>query len=244
MNKFLIFLCSVLLLCGFSSPASATPVFFGATPYLSSADIPANFYESGSTPVIEDFEDGTLDFGITASYGYVKTTAASLDYPDSVDADDGYIDGSGSTGYSWYFGGGSNGVTFTFSSPVTAAGMVWTDGWGTTTFEAFGAGMISLGTFGPVAIADGSRDGGTAEDRFFGVQDLDGLLAIKLSNTSSGIEIDHLQFGEAFGSIESFGSIEPFGSGESQSIPEPATMLLLGSGLFALVGFSRKKFKQ
>jgi len=239
MKKFLIFLCSVFFLFGFVCPVSASPVFFGPTPYLSSADIPANFYGSGSTPVIEDFEDGTLDIGITASYGYVNTTGALLDYPDSVDADDGSIDGSGSTGYSWFYGGGSTGVTFTFSSPVTAAGMVWTDGWGTTTFEAFGAGMISLGTIGPVAIADGSQDGGTAEDRFFGVQDLDGLLAIKLSNTSSsGIEIDHLQFGEAFGSIE------PFGSGEPPSIPEPATMLLLGSGILCLGVFGRKRFKQ
>ena len=86
--------------------------------------------------------------------------------------------------------------------------------------------MISLGTIGSVAIADDNFLGGTAEDRFFSVQDLDGIYAIKLSNDGAGgIEVDHIQFGIA-------------------SVPEPSTMLLLGSGLVALVGTTRKKFKK
>lgn len=147
-------------------------------------------------------------------------------YTDSVDGDDGSIDGSGLAGHSWYAYPATGGVTFTFALPVTAAGIVWTDGLGDTTFEAFGAGNVSLGTIGPVAIADGTFEGTTVDDYFFGVQDMSGIYAIKLSNTGTGgIEVDHVQFGIA-------------------SVPEPSTMLLLGAGLVALVGTTRKKFKK
>jgi hypothetical protein len=228
MKKFLVFLCGVLFLFGFTCPVSATPVFFGPTPYLSSADIPANFYQGGSPIGLEDFEDGSLGFGITVTTdGDFTQLVNPGDHTDSVDGDDGVIDGSGLDGYSWYAYPAIGGVTFTFASPVTTAGIVWTDGFGNTTFEAFGAGMTSLGTIGPVSIADGNFLGGTAEDRFFGVQDMAGIYAIKLSNDGTGgIEVDHVQFGIA-------------------SVPEPATMLLFGSGLIGLVGFRRKKlFKE
>ena len=94
--------------------------------------------------------------------------------------------------------------------------------------------MTSLGTYGLFDISDGfgNHAGVTAEGSFFGVQDFAGIVAIKLSNTSSGIEVDHLQFGSAFVS----------GGGGGTSVSEPATMLLLGSRLISLVGF-RRKFK-
>src|SRR5262249_29890752 len=116
---------------------------------------------------------------------------------DSVDADDGHIDGSGTLGSSWFVDNGAAGVTFTFSAPVTAAGLVWTDGSGTTTFQAFGPGMVSLGTIGPVSIADGRNAGEPAEDRFFGVKSSTGIVAIKVSNSVGGMEVDHVQFGVA-----------------------------------------------
>jgi hypothetical protein len=102
------------------------------------------------------------------------------------------------------------------------------------TCEAFGAGITSLGTYGPFDISDGfgNHAVGTAEDSFFGVQDFAGIVEIKLSNISGGIEVDHLQFGSAFVS----------GGGGGTSVSEPATMLLLGSRLISLVGF-RRKFK-
>jgi hypothetical protein len=55
---------------------------------------------------------------------------------------------------------------------------------------------------GPVAIADGTYSGSTAEDSFFGVLDPEGIVAIRLSNSILGpnlfgIEVDHVQFGEA-----------------------------------------------
>src|SRR4030095_13348976 len=70
-----------------------------------------------------------------------------------------------------------------------------TDGEGTTLFEAFGPGGVPLGQIGPVAIADGSFSGTTAEDRFFGITNPAGISAIRISNTSGGIEVDHLQYG-------------------------------------------------
>src|SRR5258705_2313629 len=70
----------------------------------------------------------------------------------------------------------------------TQVGIVWTDGVGTTLFEAFGPGGVLLGQIGPVAIADGSFTGTTAEDRFFGVTNPGGISAIRISNTSGGIE--------------------------------------------------------
>lgn len=201
------------------SSISAAPIFFGPTPYLSSGAIPVGFYAGGSPTALENFEDGTLSFGITASAGAV-IPPGSAGLIDSVDGDDGVIDGSGLAGHSWFFGSGATGVTFTFSGPLpTAAGMVWTDGAGTTTFEAFGPGMVSLGTIGPAAIADGSFSGTTAEDRFFGVQDPGGILAIKLRNTSGGIEVDHVQFGAV----------------PSAVVPEPSAITLLGLGALSLL---------
>lgn len=189
-----------LALLGWASEAGAQASFVGPVPYLSSADIPTGFYPAGLSAVIEDFEDCSLDFGITASDGtpIFRTLgggcAAGGDLVDSVDADDGTIDGSGSEGRSFHAGVGPTGITLTFASPVAAAAAVWTDGFGMTTFEAFGPGMVSLGTIGPVMIADGSVFGTTADDHFFGVQDPNGIVAIKLSNTAGGIEIDHVQF--------------------------------------------------
>ena len=207
-------LSALVLLAG--GGAQATPVFFGPTSYLSTADIPTGFYAGGSPTALENFEDGSLDFALVASAGSVIPPSSGTD---SVDADDGLIDGSGTGGHSFFLLSGSTGITITLPFTVTAAAMVWTDGSGTTTFEAFGPGMASLGTVNAV-IGDGQSNGTTADDHFFGVQDLGGIVAIKLSNTTGGIEIDHVQFGAA--------------------IPEPSTAALLGLGLVGLAAGRRR----
>jgi hypothetical protein len=190
-----------LVLAAAAPGALAQATFVGPSPYLSAANIPAGFYAGGAPTALENFEDCTLGFGITANAGSPIGPGGlcgnGFGAVDSVDADDGVIDGSGTFGSSWFVANGATGVTFTFSTAVTAAGCVWTDGGGTTTFEAFGPGMVSLGTIGPVAIADGSPNGETAEDRFFGVKDPHGIVAIKLSNTVGGMEVDHVQYGAA-----------------------------------------------
>ncbi len=198
-----------------AATASAAPIFFGPdTPYLSADDIPVGFYASGSPTALEDFEDGTLDFGITASTGVVAEPGS---FTDSVAAD--------SPGKSWFSNEGADGITFTFPHTVTAAGLVWTDGLGLVTFEAFGPGLTPLGTIGPVAIADNSIEGTTDEDSFFGVQNADGIVAIRISNSSGGIEVDHVQFGAA--------AAEP--------VPEPSTLALLGIGSLGLIGCRRRR---
>lgn len=159
--------------------------FFGPVPYLSADDTPSGF-AIGPT-FIETFEDRMLDSRMSAS-------ASSIQLPggitDSVDADDGAIDGSGNGGTSLF---GSS-IRIDFQAPLPRyAGMVWTDG-GTSpvTFEAFGPAGQSLGTVGPVTLGDGSISGTTAEDRFFGARDAGGISAIRLIS-SAVMEIDHVQ---------------------------------------------------
>jgi hypothetical protein len=168
----------------------------GPIPYLSQADSP--FALGTGTFCLETFESGSLSVpGVTGNAAVTGPGGNT----DSVDADDGAIDGSGTSGRSYFTGAGSTGITFTFdpNGPLglpTSAGMVWTDGGGgaSITFEALDQNGASLGTFGPFAIADGSNSGQTAEDGFFGAVNAGGISAIKLSNTSGGIEVDHLQF--------------------------------------------------
>ena len=177
---------------------STSSPYLGPTPYLSFSDSPFKD-ESFSYFYLEDFEDGFLNTpGVTASseayvYGPNYMT-------DSVDGDDGSIDGSGTGGHSFFKENGAEGITFTFDEGIlgslpTDVGLVWTDGAGDTSFEAFDNDNVSLGVFGPFAIADGSIYGTTAEDRFFGISWPGGISSIHISNTVRGIEIDHLQYG-------------------------------------------------
>jgi len=183
-----------------TSLAEAQPVFLGPTPYLSKADSPFLADINAGKIYLEDFECGVLTVpGVTLSAGTIIPPGFE-GFIDSVDGDDGVIDGSGLGGHSLFSGSGSAGITFTFDQTVlgafpTKAGIVWTDGGGTTTFEAFDSLGVSLGVVGPVSIADGSNSGTTGEDRFFGVTNAGGISAIKISNSSGGIEVDHLQYG-------------------------------------------------
>lgn len=207
-------------------PAAAhAVVFFGPSPYLSIADIPAGFYDDGAPVFLEDFEDGSLDGGLTVDRGGPRNPGV---FTDSVDADDGAIDGSGTAGRS--LSAFSTTITIELPASVTAAGAVFTDGDGGLLFEAFDRTMVSLGVIGPVIAGDGERNGGTAEDLFFGVQNAGGIGAIRFSllNARSSItELDHIQYGLA--------------PSERQvsDVPAPASVLLLLSGLAAFAGFRR-----
>jgi hypothetical protein len=185
-------------------PAFAAPTCLGPTPYLKKADSPFDLSGVGVNFFFDDFESATRVVGATASTGS-RVGPENSSIADSVDEDDGMIDGSGLQGHSWFASPGSTGVTFTFDAQTlgglpTAAGIVWTDGGGTVSFEALGAdGTTILCASGPVSdpgvFPDGAVNGGTAEDRFFGIYEATGISSITLSNTSGGIEMDHLQFG-------------------------------------------------
>jgi len=121
---------------------------------------------------------------------------------DSVDEDDGVLDGQGNNGHSLFTD--AVGIDFIFDvaqlgALPTHVGIVWTDGAVTTTFEAFDASGASLGKIGPVSLNDGSANGGTGEDRFFGVIHEGGISKIRITDSLSGIEVDHLQYGRASG---------------------------------------------
>ena len=175
--------------------ASAPAALYGPTPYLSFANSPFNGLSFASFS-LEDFEDGVLNVpGVTASAGSVIPPGFEP-YIDSVDADDGTIDGSGLDGHSLYNPSGSAGIAFTFTDTLpTHAGIVWTDGAGTITFEAWDAGGVSLGTLTGTHGVSGSWAGQTDSDRFYGASDMGGISRIHIMNSSAGIEVDHLQYG-------------------------------------------------
>jgi len=202
--------------------AAATELL-GPSPYLSFSDSPFAS-ETFQYFHLEDFEDRALNspgVSATPSGDFLVDIGQSFN-SDSVDADDGVIDGSGNDGVALFSNFATPSFLFTFDAGSlgqlpTHAGVVWTDanpGGDSVTFEAFGAVGQSLGTIGPIVVGDSFISGQTDEDRFFGVVDLDGISAISLTMSSTNNwELDHLQYG---------------------AVPEPGTALLLGVGLVAL----------
>jgi len=179
---------------------------------------------------LETFEDHLFNTpGVTASAGGVTSVVFGPSIHDSVDADDGVIDGSGLNGDSFFSSGGGAGIRFSFNAGVlsalpTSAGIVWTDGAGTITFEAFDENGVSLGVLNGNH-ANGSFNGETDEDRFYGAVNAGGISAIFISNSSGGIEVDNLQYGR---------------ERVAAAAPEPATLAILGLGLAGL-GFMRRR---
>ena len=224
------------------TPAWAT-VVMGPTPYLSFSDSPASGI-SFSYFQLENFESGVLGAtGVTASGGSVLGPGQ---FTDSVDADDGVINGFGTNGHSWY-SAGNRSLSFTFDASIlgalpTYAGIVWTDvgfrddgifGPAPVIFEAFDSLGNSLGEIGPFAVGDdGSVNGNTAEDRFFGVTEATGISRITISMSSSGDwEVDHLQFGLETRLL-------------AASVPEPSTLFLGVHGLVGLWSARRRPLRK
>lgn len=156
---------------------------------------------------LEDFEDHMLNTPGVASPGGRLSSTFPPDIIDSVDADDGNptdnkcIKMTGTCDAWW----GPGSLTFTFDAAVlgdlpTHVGVVWTDGDGMVSFEAFGPDGMSLYKFGPFSepgFPDNTISSSTSEDRFFGAYAPGGISSIILSNTAGGVEADHLQYGRA-----------------------------------------------
>jgi hypothetical protein len=202
----------------FAQTEASTATLLGPLPYLEVADSPFAADISAGSVVLEDFEDNLLDVpGVTASAG---NPYGPSDITDSVDADDGSIDGSGTDGHSFFYDPGDPGITFTFDKPFpTKAGIVWTDGFDPIIFEAFDEDNLSLGTL------TGNHDdddihGGTDEDRFYGVVNPTGVSRIVIScNASGGIEVDHLQFGAPVLTLTGAASRKKHGSAGDFDLP-------------------------
>jgi len=227
---------AAVLLGGVNS-ADADLIFYGPTPYLSAADSP---FAGGTFSYFyrENFEGGSLSTpGVAASAGW--SVFAPGQFTDSVDADDGVIDGSGTGGHSFFSNFSTNTLTFTFSAGglggqlPTDAGIVWTDvgqnnindtiGLKPVTFSAVNGLGASLGSIGPFIVGDGVITGTTAEDRFFGVHNSAGISSITITMpNSNNWEVDHLQYGFS-----------------PSAVPEPTSWALLSVGLIGGVVWRR-----
>ncbi|NJL47103.1 MAG: PTPA-CTERM sorting domain-containing protein [Leptolyngbyaceae cyanobacterium SM2_5_2] len=195
---------------------AATP--YGPSPYTQFSDSPFSGIDFTTDPDgyfhLEDFEDGALDTpGVTASAGFVLPGLPGNTLTDSVDGDDGSVDGSGSAGTSFY-SNNNKVLRFTFDASVLGklpshVGIVWTDvgfvdgdtpptftGRGDVVFRAYNAGNQLLKNVIAKNLGDGLANGGIAEDRFFGIRYYPGIAHFEIEMPNSGDwEVDHLQYG-------------------------------------------------
>lgn len=219
-----------ILLLMTAAGASAGPIWFGPTHYTSEADRPDMFgvmADCECSIITENFEDELIDIGVSLSPGEIIGPDFNSGLPklvDSVDIDDGSINGSGNDGHSFYAVG--NRVTLTFAEPVKAAGVVWTDGpmeAERVILEAFDINGDLLGAQAFDIDPDGSYQGTTDEDRFVGLQ-IEGIssLVVRQSGGGTGIEIDHVTFTHA-------------------CVPEPTSVGLVIVGAFSLLALRRRR---
>lgn len=197
-----------------SSVASAQDIF-GPTEYLQATDLPDGFCEECQ---LEDFEDNQVDSFLAFDCGeilgpnVVDPRIPGVQITDSVDGDDGTVDGNGNGGHSYFCVDPATSVTVRFDGPVAAAGGVWTDGdrGVSIQIEAFDINGNSLAISEPEQVADASYFGETAEDRFLGVRSNAGIssITIRTLGSGAGIEIDHVRWDSA----------------ELVAMPEPPTL--------------------
>lgn len=210
--------------------AQAAVSFVGPLPYLAAADSP--FSAGNGYDHLETFEDGLANTpGLGVSGGIPSGRSA---FADSVDADDGVIDGSGANGQSWYSAGNLGSITFSFSAATlgrlpTQVGIVFTDvgnrndggplGEAWAFLQAYSGDGALLGA-SSFYFGDGSASSSTAEDRFLGAVDAGGIGSIRVGfSGSTDWEVDHLRYVGA--------------------VPEPGTWALTLGGLALL---SRRRF--
>ncbi len=233
LSKFVSLVFLIIALAAFSAHAA----LLGPSAYITSADSP--FFPFGGFTYfhLENFDDHLLNtpgVSVTAGTFSAANSGFSGSIIDQVGLNGGCPAGGLSVACDTWFGSGQTGLTFTFNAGAlgqlpNAAGLVWTDGAGTITFEAFDQNGNSLGTL-TGNHADGSFFGTIADDRFYGATNSGGISKIFISNSSGGIEVDDLQYGCR-------------DCGGPVATPEPSTLLLMLSGL-AGFGAMKRKLRQ
>ena len=225
--------CIVMLGCvaglEFSDARAQSPILVGPYPYRcfdtaatsATGDCASKDSPFKNTPFdwfhFEDYEDEDITSpgvilipencgNVPSSYGcpIISDHYFNDDLTDSVDEDDGAIDGFGRTTPT---GGKAlwahTAIRVQFDATVlgylpTHAGFVWTDGGaGTITeFRAWDSDGNLIG-FRQATLEDGTNHGTTVDDYFFGVFHTFGISAIEVRNLQGGVEIDHLQYGRS-----------------------------------------------
>jgi hypothetical protein len=214
-------------LLALTQPLQAASTMIGPLPYTSAADSPF-LSDPSLVTVLEDFEDGALnapgivndeitDYLSIGNDGHGRVVEPGAE-TDSVDGDDGAIDGSGAGGHSYRStnyqdtvldGNIYNSLGFSFPGRLpVAVGFVWTDGQPRSLLQMFvrEKNQINYQSFAlDPALGDGDGNGGTSEDRFFGLYNSAGIEVFGISslvpNQIPGrddgrryFEMDHLQF--------------------------------------------------
>ena len=220
--------------CCLTAVAAHAATIHGPTPYVDLTDTPDGVFSVGPNDSlhVENFEDPngpweecfSIDVGERIGPKFVS--GDNIPVTDSVDSDDGAIDGDGTMGSSWF--ANSRSLTISFDSPTKAAGFVFTD---TDT----SATMISISAYGvdgaelirqdfDTSFVDDVFTGTTVDDRFFGITAMGSDLIAKVKvaiDRGTGIEIDHVQF--------------------IKTVPEPSALALVGIGLLGLGGLRRRR---
>ena len=186
----------------------APPVIIPPSSYLSFADSPFASFADNFPFVLEDVEDGAFDPpGVTERVDgpFTGAFSVSLNSPggdtDSVDADDGAIDGLGQGGWSRGVGRRSYSLSFSttpFGSLPTHVGLVVTDMASPAgiRFEVFDENGVRIAINEMLRFGDSETTGQTAEDRFVGFRNEGGISRIAIFANSS-FEFDHLQYSTA-----------------------------------------------
>lgn len=152
----------------------------------------------------EDWEDGALSTPGVASSSTTVSGSFGASLIDSVDGDDGVIDGKCSKDGGICNANFANGtVEYTFDAAglggnlPTHVGIVWTDGSPgcDAIFEAYDSSNVLIGTKTAAAVGDSGNVGTVDEDRFFGVVHAAGVKRIVVKSSAGGVEVDHLQYG-------------------------------------------------
>jgi hypothetical protein len=210
-------------LLAFAAPAGAQ--FYGPLPYLSFADSPfvPGDYDSFYLEDIEDLLVNTPGLAYAGPGVCVAGAGAECFLGGPIDSVGN--GGDPKLGHSLWASGY---IELTFDEGVlgslpVAAGLVWTDGTNSITFEAFDEDGLSLGTLIGTH-ADGSFGGTLGDDRFYGIKYAGGISKLRISNPS-GIEIDHIQYGVA----------------GMSAVPEPAGWAMMIGGLVLAGAMIRRR---
>ena len=209
----------IATIVGSDSPVSADVQLLPVTSYSSAADSPFDLNGLGETFFLEDMETGG---SVIPTFLMELQTPWTIKGPgprtDSVDSDDGRLDGSGSEGHSLVpllvdilpTNPPQRVATLSVAlgENVNAFGLVWTDAFAVNALEIGVSTASGFHRFDTTVNMDGDPFGFTDEDMFVGLLADERIFEITIRCISVGFEdgdpceFDHIQLG-------------------SQAVPEP-----------------------